>query len=108
MAEVVAPDSAEATAAALAQVAGAGRAVRIVGGATKQNWGNMVPEPAVILQTGSLRRIVEHNVGDLTATVQAGVPLARAQAEFAAEGQMLALDPPLGADRKATVGGVFA
>ena len=80
MAEVVAPDSAEATAAALAQVAGAGRAVRIV----------------------------EHNVGDLTATVQAGVPLARAQAEFAAEGQMLALDPPLGADRKATVGGVFA
>jgi glycolate oxidase FAD binding subunit len=108
MAEVVQPDSAQTTAAALADAAAGGRSVRILGGGTKQSWGNPVPEPAVILRTASLDRIIEHNVGDLTATVQAGVPLAVAQAKFAAEEQMLALDPPLGADRAATVGGVFA
>ena len=108
MAEVVQPDSAQATAAALAYAAGEGQSVRILGAGTKQGWGNVVPEPAVVLQTGSLDRITEHNVGDLTATIQAGVPLAVAQARFATEGQMLALDPPLGDDRTATVGGVFA
>jgi glycolate oxidase FAD binding subunit len=108
MAEVVQPDSAQTTAAVLADAAGGGRSVRILGGGTKQDWGNPVPEPAVILKTASLDRIVEHNVGDLTATVEAGVPLAVAQAKFAAEEQMLALDPPLGADDRATVGGVFA
>src|SRR5581483_7294867 len=108
MAEVVQPDSAKATAAALAHAAAEGQSVRILGAGTKQGWGNAVPEPAVVLRTGSLDSITEHNVGDLTATMQAGVPLAVAQARFADEGQMLALDPPLGADRKATVGGVFA
>jgi glycolate oxidase FAD binding subunit len=108
MADVVQPDSAKATAAALAHAAGEGQSVRILGAGTKQGWGNAVPEPAVVLRTGSLDSITEHNVGDLTATMQAGVPLAVAQARFADEGQMLALDPPLGADRKATVGGVFA
>jgi len=70
--------------------------------------------------TASLDRVVEHNAGDLTAVLQAGVPLAAAQQVFAAAGQMLALDPPLGprasgpgglrapADPAATVGGVVA
>ena len=47
-----------------------------------------------------MAKILEHNVGDLTAVLQAGVPLAEAQAAFAAEGQMLALDPPLGRGRR--------
>ena len=59
-----------------------------------------------MLETGGLNRIVEHNVGDFTAVLEAGVPLAEAQAAFAAEGQMLALDPP--ADPRATIGGVMA
>jgi glycolate oxidase FAD binding subunit len=53
--------------------------------------------------------MLEHNVGDMTAVVEAGVPLARVQEDLSADGQMLALDPPLGAgSRKATIGGVFA
>ena len=55
-----------------------------------------------------MAKILEHNVGDLTAVLQAGVPLAEAQAAFAAEGQMLALDPPLGEGDAATVGGMVA
>ena len=48
---------------------------------------------------------MEHNAGDLTAVLEAGVPLAEAQRTFAKAGQMLALDPP---DGGATVGGVVA
>jgi glycolate oxidase FAD binding subunit len=108
LSEVAQPDTAQATAAVLAQAAAEGRSVRIVGGGTKQGWGALAPEPALTLQTGSLHRILEHNVGDLTAVLEAGVPLARAQARFAETGQMLALDPPLGERHAATIGGVIA
>jgi len=84
------------------------RAVRPVGGGTKLGWGTQGPEGAVDLETGVLDSIAEHNVGDFTAVLGAGVRLADAQAAFAAEGQMLALDPPLGAADGATVGGMIA
>jgi glycolate oxidase FAD binding subunit len=87
----------------------AGRAVRPVGGGTKLGWCGAGAEGAAVdLETGGLDRILEHNVGDFTAVLEAGVRLADAQAVFAAEGQMLALDPPLGAADGATVGGVVA
>ncbi len=86
----------------------AGQAVRPVGGGTKLGWGGMGPDGAVDLETSSLDAIAEHNVGDFTAVLGAGVRLADAQAVFAAEGQMLALDPPLGAEDGATVGGMIA
>jgi glycolate oxidase FAD binding subunit len=75
------------------------------GGGTKP-WGPQVE--GTVLETGGLKRIVEHNVGDFTAVLEAGVPVAEAQAAFAAEGQMLALDPPLGEADRATIGGVVA
>ncbi len=108
MSEPVQPQNGEATAAALAAAAAEGRTVRIRGGGTKLGWGRPGQVPDVELSTASLSSIAEHNVGDLTAVLEAGVPLARAQAKFAAAGQMLALDPPLGRDRAATIGGVFA
>lgn len=86
----------------------AGQAVRPVGGGTKLEWGAHPSGDAVDLETSGLDRIAEHNVGDFTAVLEAGVRLADAQAAFAAEGQMLALDPPLGASDGATVGGVVA
>ena len=86
----------------------AGQAVRPVGGGTKLGWGTASPGDAVDVETSGLDRIAEHNVGDFTAVLDAGVRLADAQAAFAAEGQMLALDPPLGASEGATVGGMVA
>jgi glycolate oxidase FAD binding subunit len=77
--------------------------VRVHGAGTKRAWTR--GQPDVELSTAGLDEIVEHNVGDLTAVLEAGVPLARAQEKFAEEGQMLALDPP-GAG--ATIGGVVA
>jgi glycolate dehydrogenase FAD-binding subunit len=107
---IVVPSSFEEAAGALASAASAGQSVRVFGAGTKLGWGLAVEDPAVVIRTGSLDEIVEHNVGDLTAVMQAGVPLARAQERFAAAGQMLALDPPLGiGDRRdATIGGVIA
>jgi glycolate oxidase FAD binding subunit len=77
--------------------------VRVHGAGTKLAWAS--GEADTELSTEGLDEIVEHNVGDLTAVLEAGVPLARAQARFAEAGQMLALDPP---DRGATIGGVAA
>jgi glycolate oxidase FAD binding subunit len=79
--------------------------VRFRGGGTKLGWAANRDEPELELSTARLDRIVEHNVGDLTAVLEAGVPLARAQAAFADADQMLSLDPP---DDGATIGGVVA
>jgi glycolate oxidase FAD binding subunit len=81
-------------------------AVRPRGGGTKLGWGP--PSDAPEFDTRGLNRILEHNEGDFTAVLEAGVPLVEAQAKFAAAGQMLALDPPLGEGDAATVGGVVA
>jgi glycolate oxidase FAD binding subunit len=109
------PTTLERAAASLAAATAGGRSVRVRGGGTKLDWGTPVPEPAIELRTGRLNRIVEHNAGDLTAVLEAGVPIARAQEAFAQAGQMLALDPPLGrpgpngaGDENATIGGVLA
>jgi glycolate oxidase FAD binding subunit len=93
-------------AAALRQAAEAGKRVRIRGAGTKLGWGPPLPEPDAEIDTRGLDTILEHNAGDLTAVVQAGVPLARLQEELAQAGQMLAIDPP--ADPEATLGGVLA
>ena len=87
-------------AAALAE---SGAPVRVRGAGTRLAWAGGTADAE--LSTEGLDEIVEHNVGDLTAVLQAGVPLARAQQEFASAGQMFALDPP---DLGGTIGGVVA
>jgi glycolate oxidase FAD binding subunit len=91
----------------LAAASAEGQSVRIVGRGTKLQWGTRVTADRE-LHTAGLARIEEHNAGDLTAILEAGVSLAAAQRKFAAAGQMLALDPWLGTENEATVGGVFA
>ena len=108
MALTFAPTSFEEAASAFAQASDAGQAVRIVGGATKGHWGRLAADADLELFTSGLDGIVEHNEGDLTAVLEAGAPLARAQHQFASAGQMLALDPFLGAAHEATIGGIVA
>jgi glycolate oxidase FAD binding subunit len=88
-----------------AELGSATGTARVVGAGTKLRW---APEasPALELPTAGLDRIVEHNAGDLTAVLEAGVPLAQAQERFREAGQMLALDPPDGGG--ATIGGIVA
>jgi glycolate oxidase FAD binding subunit len=99
-----APTDYEEAARLLADCAEHGQTVRVRGGGTKLGWGRPA-EPDVELSTAALDEVLEHNEGDLTAILQAGVPVARAQEQFARAGQMLALDPPLG---DSTIGGLVA
>jgi glycolate oxidase FAD binding subunit len=46
------------------------------------------------LMTDGLSRILEHDPGDLTCTVEAGLRLSALQVRLAASGQRLSLDPP--------------
>ena len=116
-----APASYAEAASALRAAADVAGSVRFRGGGTKIEWaacdvsrGTRGQTPGVAdgdtsdLTTARLDGVGEHNVGDFTAVLQAGVRLAEAQERFAAEGQMLALDPPLGSGDAATVGGVVA
>jgi glycolate oxidase FAD binding subunit len=48
----------------------------------------------VVLSTRRLDRVLEHEPGDLTAIVEAGLRLSELQARLEPHGQMLALDPP--------------
>ena len=113
------PGSPEEAAELLRSLGEAGRAVRPLGGRTKRDWGGAGEPVAVELETGAMAQILEHNEGDLTAVLQAGVPMAEAQAAFADKGQMFAIDPPLGPASAsasspasprdaATIGGVVA
>lgn len=52
------------------------------------------PGGDVVLSTRRLDQVLEHEAGDLTCTVEAGVRLAALNSALAAHGQMLALDPP--------------
>jgi glycolate oxidase FAD binding subunit len=102
------PDTPEEAAELLRSLGEAGRPLRVRGGGTKSGWAWGGEPVELELVTGGLARVVEHNEGDFTAILEAGVPLARAQAAFAGTGQMLAIDPPLGAGEAATLGGVLA
>jgi glycolate oxidase FAD binding subunit len=102
------PATFEEVASLLALASSEGRTVRARGGGTKLGWGHVVQgaDAALDLRTTALDRIVEHNAGDLTAILEAGVTLSQAQETFAQAGQMLALDPPGGP--AATIGGIIA
>ena len=97
------PETAEDAAALLKTLGEEGRTVVPRGGGTKP-WGP--PGEGAVVETTGLARLLEHNVGDFTAILEAGAPLAHAQAAFEAEGQMLALDPAL--NDRATIGGIMA
>ncbi|MFQ5425934.1 MAG: FAD-binding oxidoreductase [Gaiellales bacterium] len=48
----------------------------------------------VVLSTDRLSRLIEHEAGDLTCVVEAGIRLSELQARLAPHRQVLALDPP--------------
>src|SRR5579885_2372103 len=115
------PSTYEDAAELLRAAAADGRPVRFRGGGTKLGWRRRIPEPDLELCTEGIGRVLEHNAGDFTAVLQAGVPLAVAHERFAEAGQILALDPPLSpwggagddaaidaVEAGATIGGIVA
>jgi glycolate oxidase FAD binding subunit len=78
------------------------------GQGSKLNWGGVIEarSPLVIISTQRLNRLIEHAAGDLTVTVEAGMPYLQLQAILAKSGQFLAIDPPF--PQLATIGGIIA
>jgi glycolate oxidase FAD binding subunit len=102
MSAVLEPRSIEEAAAFLPK---AGR-VQFVGGGTELELGAPLGPVDSVLRTAGLARIVEYHPSDMVIVAEAGVTMATLQSTVRAEGQMLALDPPL--PERATVGGIVA
>ncbi|NES08425.1 MAG: FAD-binding oxidoreductase, partial [Okeania sp. SIO2F4] len=60
----------------------------------------------IVVSCDRINRIIEHAVGDLTVTVEAGMKYAELQATLAKTGQFLAIDPAY--PENATIGGIIA
>ena len=82
------------------------KAVAPWGGGTRMAVGNTPERLDLVVNLSRLGDVIEHNPGDLTATVQAGITLAKLQEALGKHGQFLALDPPL--PHRATLGGTLA
>jgi len=82
------PRTVEEAAALVAEASASGRRIRI----------------GEDLVTDGLDRVLEHEAGDLTCTVEAGIRLSALQAALARAGQRLSLDPP----GDPTIGGCLA
>ncbi len=103
---VVEPGTEEEVSAVLAFANQEGLKVLIRGGGTQMGLGFPPAGGDILLSTVRLNHLVEHAPHDLTATVQAGLPLTTFQASLAQARQWLALDPVL--DPAATIGGIIA
>ncbi len=105
MSAVLTPASADELAAVLRDATAARRSIDVVGGGTRSRRGRPGPAGDLELRTGGLRRVVAHEPGDLTITVEAGLA-ATALAEVAASaGQEW---PQADVRPGSTVGGILA
>ncbi|HEY9894569.1 MAG TPA: FAD-binding oxidoreductase [Candidatus Sericytochromatia bacterium] len=62
--------------------------------------------PLLVVSTERLKRLIDHAIGDLTVTVEAGMRFADVQATLATAGQYLPIDPAY--PDHATIGGIIA
>ncbi len=76
------------------------------GAGTAASVGTPVSRAGLVLGLSRMARLLEHEPGDLTATVEAGMTVAALQGALRARGQWLSLDPP--AAERSTIGGVIA
>ena len=75
------------------------------GSMSKLHWGGLAHGIKLVISTARINRLIEHAVGDLTVTAEAGMRLVDLQAILAQQGQFLAIDPP---HNGATLGGIVA
>ena len=103
---VAAPSDVDELGRVLKGVSRAGAAVSIWGGGTKAATGNVLERLEGVVAMSGMDKIVAHNPADLTATVEAGVTMARLQQALGQHGQFLAIDSPV--PERSTVGGTLA
>jgi len=100
------PTSADEVAAALRRASDARQSIVIRGAGTKSEWGRPAAPIDAVLDMRRMNRLLAHEHGDMTATIEAGATLREVNEALAVHGQTLPLDPPF-ADRT-TIGGMLA
>ncbi|MEH1889792.1 MAG: FAD-binding oxidoreductase [Nostoc sp.] len=103
---IVYPRSQQQLAAVIATAHSNNWRVLPCGNSSKLNWGGLVKGIDVVVSTERINQLIEHAVGDLTITVEAGMKFSHLQALLAKSRQFLALDPT--APELATIGGIVA
>ena len=68
--------------------------------------GNPPRQVEVVLNTGSLDRVIDHDPANLTVTAESGISLAALQQLLAGQRQFVPVDPPF--PERSTVGGIVA
>jgi glycolate oxidase FAD binding subunit len=100
------PADAAEVAAELRRASDARQSIVIRGAGTKSGWGRPASRIDAILDMRRLNRILAHEHGDMTATIEAGARLRDVNDALAIHGQTLPLDPPFA--ERATIGGLLA
>ena len=101
------PNSVEALSETVRQCAADRLPFAPIGSGSKFSWGNGLALDALMLvSTAKLDQVIDHAVGDLTVTVQAGIKFGELQTQLKKAGQFVAIDPSY--EDRATVGGIVA
>ena len=101
------PNSVEALSETVRQCAADRLTFAPIGSGSKFSWGNGLALDALMLvSTAKLDQVIDHAVGDLTVTVQAGMRFGELQTQLKKAGQFVAIDPSY--EDCATVGGIVA
>jgi glycolate oxidase FAD binding subunit len=103
---IVYPHTTEELAKAIAHAHQNNWRVLTCGNCSKISWGGLGTCVDVVISTERINQLIEHAVGDLTVTVEAGMRFSKLQAILAEHRQFLALDPT--APESATIGGIIA
>ena len=100
------PTSVEELSDLLSYLSGRRQSVRIMGGGTRQGFGNLGRHADCVISLANLNRVVQYDPGDLVIAVEPGCTLAQLHAVLASEGQFMALDAAH--PERATIGGSYA
>jgi len=111
---IIHPDTVEKLSAVITWAAEHRWAVLPCGQASKIAWGGLLQpnfqdeteNGVIVIQSDRLNRLIDHAVGDLTVTAEAGMQLATLQKILGEKGQFLAIDPAY--PEEATLGGIVA
>ena len=103
---VCAPGTHDQVSATLRLCAEAAASVIPWGGGTAMAIGNPPRQADVVLNTGRLNRVIEHDHANLTVTVESGISLTALQQLVAGQRQFVPFDPPF--PERSSVGGIVA
>ncbi|MGV0025931.1 FAD-binding oxidoreductase [Phormidesmis priestleyi] len=106
IAYVVYPNTQAELASVMTCAAKNGWRVLPCGSGSKLGWGELVQGVNLVISTQRLNRLIDHAIGDLTVTAEAGFCFSELQNLLAKAGQFLAIDPSY--PDRATLGGIIA